>query len=412
MKPELLCPAGNYEKMKAAFAYGADAVYLAAKRFGMRSAADNFTLEELYAASEYAKERGKRIFLTLNTLPHGYEYADLRAFLVSVRGAGPDAVICADLGVMALAREYLPDAELHVSTQTSVMSAAAAEQYRLLGAKRVVLARELSLDEIREIRREVSPELELEVFVHGAMCVSYSGRCLLSSQMTGRDANRGACTQPCRWNFRSVEIEEEKRPGQRYTIEEHPEGSFIMSSRDLCMIEHVPALIEAGIDSFKIEGRMKSVYYTAVTANAYRMAIDAYLADPAGYVTDPRLKEELESVSHREYDTGFFFGMEPGDAKLVHTPGYLRDKAYLAVVLSYDADTGRAVFSQRNKLCEGEDVELVSPGRCGRRFQITGLRDEAGEPIPSAPHPLMVFSAQVPFPVLPGDILRGAQTPL
>lgn len=409
MKPELLCPAGNYEKMKAAFAYGADAVYFAAKRFGMRSAADNFTLEELYSAVSYAHERGKRAFLTLNTLPHGYEYDDLRAFLRSIRDAGLDAVICADLGVMALAKEYLPGVELHVSTQTSIMSAEAAEQYHLLGAKRVVLARELSLDEIREIRRKVSPELELEVFVHGAMCVSYSGRCLISAQMTGRDANRGACTQPCRWNFKTCEIEEEKRPGQRYTVEEHPEGSFILSSRDLCMIKHIPALIEAGIDSFKIEGRMKSVYYTAVTANAYRMAIDAYRRDPAGYVFDTRLRDELESVSHRDYGTGFFFGMEPGDAKLVDTLGYLRDKAYLAAALSYDESTGRAVFEQRNKLSEGETVELVSPGKFGVPLTVRGLKNADGEEIPSAPHPLMIFSMEVPFPVRPGDILRGAQ---
>ena len=280
MRPELLSPAGNFEKLKAALLYGADAVYLAGKRFGMRSAADNFTDEELYSAAQYVHERGKKIYLTLNTMPHANEYGALRDFLVSIRDAGIDAMIVADLGVMTLVREILPEMEIHISTQASIVSPQAARAYASLGAKRLVLARELMLDEIKAIRDGLDADVELEAFIHGSMCVSYSGRCMLSHNLTGRDANRGACTQPCRWVYT---VTEEKRPESPYPIEQNELGTFIMSSKDMCTIEMIPELIEAGISSFKIEGRMKSAYYTAVVTNAYRMAIDAYLADPDGY---------------------------------------------------------------------------------------------------------------------------------
>ena len=405
-RPELLCPAGNPEKLAAALRYGADAVYLAGKRYGMRSAADNFTVTEIFDAVKQAKAYGARVYLTVNVMPHGYEYASLREYLDSLTDAGLDGIIAADLGVIALTREVLPQVEIHVSTQASIVSAEAAEQYRRLGCSRAVLARELTLDEIREIRRRTTGEMELEAFIHGSMCVSWSGRCLLSNHFTGRDANRGACAQPCRWNYNLYEIAEEKRRDEPLPIAETDRGTFIMSSRDLCMIEHIPELMESGIDSFKIEGRMKSAYYTAVTANTYRMAIDRYLADPAAYVYDPVWLYELESVSHRAYGTGYFFDNLSDDAKTVNEPGYVREKAYIGVVQSYDEATGRATVIQRNKVTAGETVEIITPGKPGRAFTAEALQNDEGAAIESAPHPLMTFSLAVPFAVKAGDILR------
>ena len=277
---ELLSPAGNFEKMKSALNYGADAVYLAGNVFGMRSAADNFTNEELYEAVKYAHDMGKKVYLTVNTMPHEHEYFVLKEYLLALKGCPIDAMIVADLGVMATIQEILPEMEIHVSTQASIVSVAAAQAYIRLGAKRLVLARELTLGEIKKIRAGIPEDIELEAFVHGSMCVSYSGRCMLSHHITGRDANRGACAQPCRWNFNLIE---EKRPDFPIPIEQNDLGTFIMSSKDMCTIEHIPELIEAGIKSFKIEGRMKSAYYTAVVTNAYRMAIDSYYSDKENY---------------------------------------------------------------------------------------------------------------------------------
>ena len=407
MLPELLCPAGNPEKLDAALSYGADAVYLAGEAFGMRAAADNFSTEQIFEAAKKAASLGKKIYVTVNTMPHGDEYGMLEEYFDSLRGSGISALIVADLGVISLAKEMLPDVELHVSTQASVVSARTCEQYLKLGCRRVVLARELTLDEIRRIRRETSRELELEAFVHGSMCISYSGRCLLSNHFTGRDANRGRCAQPCRWGYRLFEIEEEKRPGDRLGLVETDRGTFIMSSRDMCMIEHIPELCEAGIDSLKIEGRMKSVYYTAITANAYRIALDSYSSDPAAYRFDPIWMRELESVSHREYCTGFYFDRPETDAKTTTNLGYVRDKAYLARVIAYDRLTGRAEFEQRNKLCLNDTVELISPGKPGRAFVVSDMKNADGELIESAPHPLMHFTLPVPFEARPGDILRG-----
>ena len=415
---ELLSPAGNMEKLQAALRFGADAVYLAGKNFGMRSAADNFTDEELAAAVAYVHERGKKIYLTLNTIPHGAEYPALRAYLEKIAPLGFDAVIVTDLGVLATVRELIPDMEIHISTQASIASPAAARAYAALGAKRLVLARELTLTEVRAIREALPPEVELEAFVHGSMCVSYSGRCMLSNHLTSRDANRGACTQPCRWNYTIVE---EKRPDEHLPVIENENGTFVMSSRDMCMLRHIPALIEAGVTSFKIEGRMKSAYYAAVITNAYRMAIDAYFADPAHYAFDEALYREVESVSHREYDTGYWFGDPRLDPKLCKNPGYIREKAYFAVALPTGtlpeglAEVTEAGvlcrFRQRNKLSVGDAAELLSPGRVGRAFTVTELYDEMGAPIPSAPHPLMVFFARLPFAASEGDILRAGEEP-
>ena len=405
---ELLSPAGNFEKMKTAFLYGADAVYLAYNRFGMRAAADNFTLEELNEAIGYAHALGKKVYITLNTMPREHEYPELREFLVklaALENGAPDAAIVADIGVMIMVRELLPKTELHISTQSGVVSSADAKAWQMLGATRVVLARELSFDEIREIRKNIPEELEIEAFIHGSMCVSFSGRCLLSNALVGRDANRGACAQPCRWNYT---IREEKRPDMPFPIEEHPDGTFIMSSKDMCMLEHVPELVESGITSFKIEGRMKSAYYAAVVTNAYRAAIDGYLADKEHYTLDARWLRELDSVSHREYCTGYYYDKPMENAQTCTQPGYLREKSYLAVCADYDAETGIAKFIQRNKAKVGDDVEIITPGKFGQALRIESMKNAAGESVESAPHPFMEFYVPVPFTVRKGDIMRGA----
>ncbi len=409
-RPELLSPAGNFEKMKAAIAYGADAVYLAGRRFGMRSAADNFDNRELWDAIAYAHERGVKVYLTVNTMPHADEYPALREFLAELRGSGLDACIVADLGVIALVKEVLPEAEIHISTQAGIVSPESALAYAALGARRVVLARELSLPEIAAIRAALPPEVEIEAFVHGSMCVSYSGRCMLSQFLTGRDANRGACTQPCRWSYHLIE---EKRPDLPIPIEENDLGTFIMSSKDMNTVEILPRLIECGIDSFKIEGRMKSAYYTAVVTNAYRMAMDAYFADPEGYTFDEAWSRELESVSHREYCTGYYLGLPHDEAQLCTRDGYIREKAYFATAEDRalpEALAGRTdvyPFIQRNKVKVGDGAEIISPHKVGAAFTVTELYGEDGTPIEAAPHPGQRFFCAVPFPVTAGDIMRG-----
>ena len=401
---ELLSPAGNFEKLRAAVLYGADAVYLAGQMFGMRAAAGCFTLDELEQAVDYCHTRGKKAYLTLNTMPHPDEYALLEKYLNDIAPIPFDAYIIADLGVLSLVKEISPDREIHISTQASVVSARGAKMYYDLGAKRVVLSRELTFDEIADIRKNTPPELELEAFIHGAMCISYSGRCLISNHFTGRDANRGACAQPCRWIYN---ICEEKRPEMPLTVEQGENGTFLFGSKDLCMIEHIPELMKSGITSFKIEGRMKSAYYAAVTANAYRIAIDRYLENPEGYAFDPLLLRELESVSHREYDTGFFFSKPLDDAKVAKDPGYLEARAYLADCVGYDEKTGVAEFVQKNKATVGMNAEILSPGKTGKAFVIDNMTDEKGVQIESCPRPFMHFFVKMPFEVKVGDILRA-----
>ena len=404
---ELLSPAGNPEKMRAAFLYGADAVYLAGKTFGMRAAADNFELDELDDALSYAHERGKKIYLTVNTLPREDELPALRGFLTEISKlghGGVDGLIVADLGVFSECRRYIKDVPVHVSTQAGVVNSETAKMFYEMGASRVVLARELSLEEIKRIRENIPDKLEIETFVHGSMCVSFSGRCLLSNNLVGRDANRGMCAQPCRWNYT---IREEKRPDMPFPVEEDREGTFIMSSKDMCMVEHVPELIDAGISSFKIEGRMKSAYYTAVVTNAYRAAIDGYLELGRDYKFDPAWLSELDSVSHREYCTGYYFDDPMENAQLTTQPGYMREKAYIAVCESYDEKSGTATFIQRNRLLDGDAVEIISPKKTGRAFTVDGIWNEQGERVTSAPHPMMRFTVKVPFEVYAGDIMRG-----
>ena len=406
-RPEILSPAGNFEKMRAAILYGADAVYLAGHIFGMRAAADNFSIDELSEAVKYAHDRGVKVYLTLNTMPREYEYPMLIKYLSDLKNIPLDAMIIADVGVLNLVKEMLPEMEIHISTQANATSAAACRAWYAMGAKRVVLARELTLEEIKAIRANIPDDLELECFVHGSMCVSYSGRCLLSNHMVGRDANRGMCAQPCRWNYtiKHYEIEEEKRPECKMPVEEINGETFIMASRDTCTIEHIPELVEAGINSFKIEGRMKSAYYTAVATNAYKMAIDSYFS--GNYEYDPQWYKELESVSHRDYHTGYYFTDSHTDANLAPNNGYIKDKAYLAVAVSYDKERKLAEFTQRNKMCYGDEAELLTPGMIGRELTVGELFDANMNPIESTPHPYMTFYMKTDIEVLPGDILRA-----
>ncbi len=406
-RPELLAPAGNFEKMKSAILYGADAVYLAGEIFGMRAAADNFSIEELTSAVEYAHSKNVKVYLTVNTMPKENEYVLLKNYFEKLKKIEVDALIIADIGVLMLAKEMLPEKEIHISTQANAVSAADCRAWYALGAKRVVLARELTLDEIKAIKANIPQELEIECFVHGSMCISYSGRCLLSGHIVGRDANRGMCAQPCRWNYtvRGYEIAEEKRPDSAMPIEEINGETFIMASKDTCTIEHIPELIEAGIDSFKIEGRMKSAYYTAVVTNTYKMAFDSYFSGK--YMYDPLWYRELESVSHREYHTGYYFTDSHCDANLAKSTGYIKDKAFLAVVISYDHNTKEAVLTQRNKMIKGDEIEVLTPGKVGVPIIADELWDEWHNEIESTPHPYMTFVMRVPFEVKPGDIIRA-----
>lgn len=405
-RPEILSPAGNTEKLHAAVRFGADAVYLAGQMFGMRAGAGNFSLPELDAAVKFAHSNGVRVYVTLNTMVRGDGYVKLDTFIHQLKEIGPDAFIVADLGVMSLCKRIAPAIPIHVSTQASIVSAPAAEAYMRLGATRAVLARELSLEEIRQIKRDIPKDLEIECFVHGSMCVSYSGRCLLSNYFTGRDGNGGACAQPCRWHYKMYSAEEEKRPGQFIPMMETEDGTFILSSRDLCMIDHIPELVEAGIDSFKIEGRMKSVCYTAATAAAYKEAVDEYIKAPDKWSPSSQRRELVESVTHRKYDTGYFFSDPSKDAKTVEEVGYMSERPYYGIVRDYNEETGIATLMQKNKLTGNSPVSLLTPRGRSEDFLAEQLYDENNEPIDSTPHPGMIFKLKVPQKVGPGDILR------
>ena len=393
---ELLAPAGDMERLRMSLAYGADAVYLAGTDFGMRSFAGNFTPEELKQAVALCHSRGVAVHVTCNTMPRNGEIARMPEWLSYLQELGVDAAILADVGVLSLLKKHAPKLKAHISTQASVSNYQAAAAWHELGASRVILARELSLDEIREIRAKAPRELEIEAFVHGAMCVSYSGRCLLSNYMTGRDASRGACAQPCRYQYALVE---EKRPGEYFPIGEDEGGAYILNSRDMCMIDHIPELIDAGLDSLKIEGRAKSAYYAAVVTGAYRHAIDAALA---GQPLEPVWRDEVEKVSHRPYSTGFYFG-EPGQ----HTSHsrYVRDWQIMAVVTSCTPD-GTALCELRNKLSAGDELELAGPGLKPVPVTVEGLTDGDGLPISEARKPQMPFYLKLPVQAPPLSLLR------
>lgn len=394
-KIELLAPAGDFERLEMALHYGADAVYLAGTQFGMRASAGNFTFPELSKATKLAHENGTAVHMTCNTLPREDELAQLPEFLEQAQDAGVDAFIIADLGVMAAAKKYAPKVSRHVSTQLGVINSATANVLFDMGADRVVLARETPMEDIRKIRANTPKELEIEAFVHGAMCVSFSGRCLLSNYLTGRDANRGACAQPCRWKYHLVE---EKRPGEYFEISED-KGTHIMNSCDMCMIEHIPELIDAGVTSFKIEGRMKSAYYAAAVTNAYRHAIDYALK---GEALPKVWIDELNKVSHRPYCTGFYYG-DPGQH--FAEASYFSD-AYVCAVVENCADDGFAELTQRNRFCVGDMVELLTNEGEPISFAVTELWDENGEAITATPHAMMKFKMRLPVNCSALSILR------
>jgi putative protease len=397
-KPELLAPAGDWEKLQMAVLYGADAVYLAGTSFGMRSFAGNFSDEELPRAVDFAHRHGVKVHATVNTMPRSGEVDRLPEHLEKLNDAGVDALILADLGAFTLAGKYAPRCQRHISTQQSIANYACAQAWFDLGAQRVVLARELGMDEIREIRRRVDPALELETFCHGAMCVSYSGRCLLSNYMTGRDSNRGACAQPCRYQYALME---EKRPGEYFPVFEDEKGTYIMNSRDMCMIDHLDDLMDAGVDCLKIEGRAKSAYYAAIVTGAYRHVLDDVAA---GRPVDPVWRDEVEKVSHRHYSTGFFYG-QPG--QFYEDARYIRDWQICAVVTDCTPE-GLATLSLRNKFACGDQVEVVGPDT--KPFTMTApmMTDSQGLPLTEPKTPQMVFTMQLPHPVPPMSFVRHA----
>ena len=397
--PELLAPAGDMEKFERAIQYGADAVYLAGNLFGMRAAAKNFDDTQLRHAVEIAHTNGVKVYVTVNVMPHHAEIRLLPGFLEYCESVGVDAFIVADLGVFRMIQRHAPKTQIHISTQASIVNFESARAWHDLGASRVVLARELSLDEIITIRQKVDKSLELEAFVHGAMCMSYSGRCMLSKYMIGRDANRGACAQPCRWKY---SVREEKRPDQTFDVIEE-EGTYIFNSKDLCMIEHIPALVAAGLDSFKIEGRIKSSYYVACVTNAYRMALDSFSADPNGWIPQPIWREELEKVSHRVYYTGFYFGEKVGEK--YDTSDYVRDWDVVGVVDSCTED-GFAQITERNRFFAGDSLELVLPGRTGIPFVAEKLWDEEENEISVAAKAEMTVFMNLPCLAPRGAMLR------
>lgn len=393
---ELLAPAGDMERLEMALSYGADAVYLAGNEFGMRASAGNFDNEQMARAMEMCHGLGRRVYVTCNTLPREDELKRLPAYLEMLDGLGVDGLIIADLGVMELAKRYAPHAKLHVSTQLGVINSATACALYDMGADTVVVARETPMEDIRKIRANTPGELKLEAFVHGAMCVSFSGRCLLSNYLTGRDANRGECAQPCRWKY---SLMEETRPGEFFPVGEDKEGTYIMNSRDMCMIEHMPELIDAGVSSFKIEGRMKSAYYAAIVTNAYRHAIDAAAR---GEELDRLWVEETDKVSHRPYCTGFYYGY-PGQHYA--QASYSSDADVAAVVECWDGE-GRALLTQRNKFYRGDELELIGPDIRPVKFRVEHMYNSQGEEIEDTRHPMMEIHMDLPCPAPRLSIVR------
>ncbi len=399
-KPEILSPAGDFECLQAALDFGADAVFLAGKMFGMRSSSKNFDRDDLKKACDLAHSMGKKIHVTCNILPKNSELEALPSFLEFAQDIGVDALIIADPGVLEMANRYAPKVAIHISTQAGVTNYATANALYNLGASRVVMAREVPLSDIAEIRAKTPKELEIECFVHGAMCVSFSGRCLISSYLTGRDANHGDCAQPCRWKYH---LYEEKREGQFFPVEEFDGGTYLYNSRDMCMIEHIPELVAAGVSSFKIEGRAKSSYYTAVTTNAYRHAVDDFYAEGENFKLKPWIKEELEKISHREYSTGFYFGYEPGQT--TDNGGYIRHYD-AAAFCEKSIDDTTSVISQRNKFCVGDTLDILPPGGVPYNVKCISLTNEDGEQVESAPHPKQILTMKSDLPVPAGSVLR------
>ncbi len=398
--PELLAPAGNPEKLRMAVLYGADAVYLGGRSFGLRAFGGNFTPDQMREAVAFAHQHGTKVYVTINIFPHDNDMLGLDDYLHFVYDIGADAALVADIGVFTRAREIVPGLPLHVSTQANNTNWRAVEAWHKLGAKRIVLARELSGKEISEIRRHT--DAELEIFVHGAMCISYSGRCMLSNYLAGRDANRGACAQPCRWKYALVE---EKRPGEYLPIEEDEHGTYIMNSKDLCLLPYLQDVLNTGVDSLKIEGRMKSVHYVASVTKAYRDALDGYATHDGKY--EPSAEEaELQKVSHREYTTGFFFGRPDGHAQNYKSSEYIQTSEFIGIVRSYDARTGYAKIEQRNHMEKGEEIEVFSPEGTWKQRIHEMIDAQTSMPIDVAPHAQQMILMKTERPVSPYAILR------
>jgi putative protease len=398
-KPELLAPAGNMEKLHMALLYGADAVYLGGKMFGLRAFASNFSLAEMDEAVAFAHSLHKKVYVTVNIFAHNEDINNLPDYLRNLQAIGVDALLISDFGVWSVAREIIPEMPLHVSTQANTTNWAAVKAWENLGASRVVLARELSFTEMKEIGSKT--EVELEAFVHGAMCISYSGRCWLSSYLTGRDGNRGACAQVCRWEFN---LTEKNRPGEVYDVAGDEQGTYIMNSKDLCLLPYLFQLMEAGICSFKIEGRMKSAHYAASVVSVYRRAIDACWRDPQHYTVRQEWLDELEKVSHRPYTTGFALGKPDATAQVYTTSSYLQTHEFVGLVR--DWDNGRLTVEQRNHMKEGETLEVFCPDGSLRTLVLKEMRNQDGEPIVAAQHPQMVFTCRAAESIPESSILR------
>lgn len=383
-KPELLVPASSLEVLKVAVTFGADAVYIGGEAFGLRAKAKNFSMEEIKEGIAFAHEHGVRVYVTANILAHNGDLEGVRAYFEELKEIGPDALIISDPGVYQIAKEVCPEIERHISTQANNTNYGTYQFWYGLGAKRVVSARELSLEELKEIRRRIPEDMEIETFVHGAMCISYSGRCLLSNFFTGRDANQGACTHPCRWKY---SVMEESRPGEYFPVYENERGTYIFNSKDLCMIEHIPDLIDAGIDSFKIEGRMKTALYVATVARTYRKAIDDYLEDPKLYEAHlDWYRSQISNCTYRQFTTGFFYGKPTDEAQIYDSNTYAKDYTYLGIVGDKD-DQGHYSIEQRNKFSVGEEIEIMKPDGENRVVTVKAIYDEEGNSMDSAPHP-------------------------
>lgn len=401
--PELLVPANNLEVLKIAVIYGADAVYIGGEAFGLRAKAKNFSIEEMKEGVRFAHEHQVRVYVTANILAHNADLEGVREYFRELEEVGADALIISDPGVFTIAQEVLPEMEIHISTQANNTNYETYRFWHRLGAKRVVSARELSLEEIRQIRNHIPNELEIETFIHGAMCISYSGRCLLSSFLAGRDANQGACTHPCRWKYALME---ETRPGEYLPVFENERGTYIFNSKDLCMIEHIPELVEAGIDSFKIEGRMKTALYVATVARTYRMALDDYQKNPSYYKERiPYYKEEIAKCTYRQYTTGFFFGKPDENTQIYDSNTYIREYTYLGII-EKEVETNRYQIEQRNKFSVGEHIEVMKPNGDNIEVVVQKIINEEGKEQESAPHPKQTLKIEVGIPLEPFDILR------
>ena len=401
--PELLVPASSLEVLQVAVIFGADAVYIGGEAFGLRAKAKNFSKEDMSEGVRFAHEHGVKVYVTANILAHNQDLEGVRKYFEELREIGPDALIISDPGVYQIAKEVCPENERHISTQANNTNYGTYQFWYQMGAKRVVTARELSLEEIREIRSRIPEDMEIETFIHGAMCISYSGRCLLSNYLTGRDSNQGACTHPCRWKY---SVMEESRPGEYFPVYENERGTFIFNSKDLCMIEHIPDLINAGIDSFKIEGRMKTALYVATVARTYRKAIDDYLKDPALYEENMSwYQEQISNCTYRQFTTGFFYGKPTQEAQIYDNNTYIKEYTYLGIVGETNEE-GKYCISQRNKFSVGEQIEVMKPNGDNIEVTVKSIQDEEGNQMESAPHPKQILYIDLGIKLDRYDILR------